>query len=180
MALIELELNFFNFIQLCPFHYQRVQMIQITVANQRTMIVGTGKSSHCLKMTIFVLWRHALWGSTLQKTSRRPKIYLDCWVQILMRSFSKRRCTPRHRHTATKFSTAYKTVFTEYYILNGMELIGTVGGTLGLMIGFSFMGSIISITDWIITLYCKVKISKKEAFMKRQERTKVAPRRASV
>ena len=79
-----------------------------------------------------------------------------------------------------KVSMAYKTVFTEYYILNGMELIGTVGGTLGLMIGFSFMGSIISITDWIITLYCKVKISKKEAFMKRQERTKVAPRRASV
>ena len=82
-----------------------------------------------------------------------------------------------------KVSMAYKTVFTEYYILNGMELIGTVGGTLGLMIGFSFMGSIISITDWIITLYCKIKISKKEAFTKRDqrhERTKVAPRRASV
>ena len=82
-----------------------------------------------------------------------------------------------------KVSTAHKTVFTEYYILNGMELIGTVGGTLGLMIGFSFMGSIISIPDWIITLYCKIKITKEEAFMKRdqrQERTKVAPRRASV
>ena len=52
---------------------------------------------------------------------------------------------------------AYKTIFTEYYVLGDLELVGTIGGTLGLMIGFSFMGSIVSIAEWVIGLkanYC--------------------------
>ena len=42
----------------------------------------------------------------------------------------------------------YKTIFKERYIFSGLQLIGTFGGTLGLMIGFSFMGSIVSISEF--------------------------------
>ena len=49
-------------------------------------------------------------------------------------------------HRLTK---PYKTVKTEYYILDIFQLIGSVGGTLGLMIGFSFMGSLTSIAECI-------------------------------
>ena len=47
----------------------------------------------------------------------------------------------------------FKSVFTEYYLLNGLQLIGTIGGTLGLMIGFSFMGFITSFTENVIRFY---------------------------
>ena len=46
----------------------------------------------------------------------------------------------------------YKDIFTEYYLFNELELIGAIGGTLGLMIGFSFMGSITSITEHVIRI----------------------------
>ena len=46
----------------------------------------------------------------------------------------------------------YKSVNTEYYLMNEIQLIGTVGGTLGLTIGFSFFGFITSITKEIINL----------------------------
>ena len=48
-----------------------------------------------------------------------------------------------------KVSTPVKTVFTEYYLMEWLDLIGIIGGTLGLMIGFSFMGSVSSIVDMI-------------------------------
>ena len=51
-----------------------------------------------------------------------------------------------------KVSHPIKTLFTEYYLLTELQLIGTIGGTLGLMIGFSFMGSITSIADFISSL----------------------------
>ena len=43
-----------------------------------------------------------------------------------------------------------KTVNTEFYILDEFQLIGQIGGTLGLMIGFSFLGSFHSIMENII------------------------------
>ena len=44
-------------------------------------------------------------------------------------------------------SKPYKIVYNEYYLLDAMQIIGTIGGTLGLMTGFSFLGTIMSITD---------------------------------
>ena len=44
----------------------------------------------------------------------------------------------------------YKTVNTEFYILDTYQLIGQIGGTLGLMIGFSFLGSAVSIKESVI------------------------------
>ena len=46
----------------------------------------------------------------------------------------------------------YKSVYTEYYLMDGIKLIGIVGGTLGLTIGFSFFGFITSMTTGIINL----------------------------
>ena len=51
----------------------------------------------------------------------------------------------------------YKTIITEHYVQKGLELLGTIGGKLGLMIGFSFMGTITSIVELVIGLkanYC--------------------------
>ena len=41
----------------------------------------------------------------------------------------------------------YKIVRKEYWIVSGMDLVGTVGGTLGLFVGFSFMDTI----NWFIS-----------------------------
>ena len=38
----------------------------------------------------------------------------------------------------------FKTVHSEYLIMNGMSLVGNIGGTLGMFIGFSLIGA----TDW--------------------------------
>ena len=46
----------------------------------------------------------------------------------------------------------YKSVNTEYYLMDGIQLIGIVGGTLGLTIGFSFFGFITSVNKGIINL----------------------------
>ena len=40
-------------------------------------------------------------------------------------------------------------------MLSSLELVGTIGGTLGLMIGFSFMGSITTIAEFVIGLKAK-------------------------
>ena len=49
----------------------------------------------------------------------------------------------------------YKTIFTEHYVLSSLQLVGTIGGTLGLMIGFSFMGSITTFAEFVIGLKAK-------------------------
>ena len=73
---------------------------------------------------------------------------------------------------------AYLEIFTEYYLLDGYALIGTIGGTLGLMIGFSFMGSITSLTDFVISMKSKNGESKKDG--KEQESTRRSKRKHKV
>ena len=46
-----------------------------------------------------------------------------------------------------KFSTNIRTVHDEVYILDGIGLLGSLGGSLGLFIGFSFFGYIANIID---------------------------------
>ena len=53
-----------------------------------------------------------------------------------------------------------KTVYTERYILDELQLIGILGGTFGLMIGFSFMGSIESISEFAFGVFQKKKRGK--------------------
>ena len=50
--------------------------------------------------------------------------------------------SPNSLRQGLRMFEPFKTVHTEHYILDWMELIGTIGGTLGLMIGFSFMGCV--------------------------------------
>ena len=42
----------------------------------------------------------------------------------------------------------FKFVKTEYWVMSGMTLVGNVGGTLGMFIGFSFIG----LSQWIMDL----------------------------
>ena len=42
----------------------------------------------------------------------------------------------------------YKTVKTEQLIMSVMSLVGNVGGTLGMCVGFSFLGT----SEWIMTV----------------------------
>ena len=53
----------------------------------------------------------------------------------------------------TRFARPYKmTVFEEYLLYDFNGLVGTVGGTLGLFIGFSFYDVILKITNYLKTL----------------------------
>ena len=42
----------------------------------------------------------------------------------------------------------FKTVMTEYYVTTGLSLVGNVGGTLGMFIGFSFLGT----AEWLLNV----------------------------
>ena len=57
----------------------------------------------------------------------------------------------------TRENRPLKTVYTERYILDELQLIGVLGGTFGLMIGFSFMGSIESISEFAFGLLQRKK-----------------------
>ena len=42
----------------------------------------------------------------------------------------------------------FKTVKTEHWRTNGITLVGNVGGTLGMFVGFSFLAT----TEWLMTV----------------------------
>ena len=67
---------------------------------------------------------------------------------------------PRSSH-GTRVIRPYKIIYKEQYIISGLQLIGTLGGTLGLMIGFSFMGSIVSISEFATGLIQFIQRNKK-------------------
>ena len=81
-----------------------------------------------------------------------------------------------------KFETPETTdVFSEYIIVDTMTMIGSIGGMLGLYVGFSFFDFAMQILDWILTLV--VRISKSSIFKeaknmkeenKQQKKNKVA------
>ena len=54
-----------------------------------------------------------------------------------------------------EFSTNIRTVHDEVYILDGIGLIGSLGGSLGLFIGFSFYGYIANIIDTFANILFK-------------------------
>ena len=47
----------------------------------------------------------------------------------------------------------FKTVHTEYFILDGRGLVGNIGGTLGLFTGLSFFG----LATWVYTVLKRIK-----------------------
>ena len=51
-----------------------------------------------------------------------------------------------------EFSTNIRTVHDEVYILDGIGLLGSLGGSLGLFIGFSFYGYIANIIDTLTNI----------------------------
>ena len=53
-----------------------------------------------------------------------------------------------HNHRSEKLM---KTVMTEYWIVSSLSLMGTVGGTLGMFVGFSIMGT----SEWLLTALAK-------------------------
>ena len=55
--------------------------------------------------------------------------------------------------------TLFKTVKTEQYIISGLQLLGNVGGILGIFVGFSFLGMtepVLSISEKFWKLFCKI------------------------
>ena len=73
-------------------------------------------------------------------TDKQNGFHLKTWFNPPKSSRQNRKIEP------------YKSVNIEYYLMDGIQLIGIVGGTLGLTIGFSFFGFITSITKRIINL----------------------------
>ena len=56
-----------------------------------------------------------------------------------------------------EFSTNIRTVHDEVYILDDIGLLGSLGGSLGLFIGFSFYGYIANIIDILANIIFKTK-----------------------
>ena len=54
-----------------------------------------------------------------------------------------------------EFSTNIRTVHDEVYILDDIGLLGSLGGSLGLFIGFSFYGYIANIIDTLTNIIFK-------------------------
>ena len=54
-----------------------------------------------------------------------------------------------------EFSTNVRTVHDEVYILDDIGLLGSLGGSLGLFIGFSFYGYIANIIDTLTNIIFK-------------------------
>ena len=55
--------------------------------------------------------------------------------------------------------TLLKTVKTEQYIISGLQLLGNVGGILGIFVGFSFLSMtepILTISEKFWKLFCKI------------------------
>ena len=62
----------------------------------------------------------------------------------------------------------FKFVKTEYWVMSGMTLVGNVGGTLGMFIGFSFIG----VSQWIMDLVNR-KIHTPSVYRRHKKRTPV-------
>ena len=77
---------------------------------------------------------------------------------------------PPHSSHGVRENRPLKTVYTERYILDELQVIGILGGTFGLMIGFSFMGSIESISEFAFGLIQRKKRSQQK--MKSRKQTK--------
>ena len=55
--------------------------------------------------------------------------------------------SPKHTKNVRSLQP-FKFVKTEYWVMSGMTLVGNIGGTLGMFIGFSFIG----FSQWIMDL----------------------------
>ena len=53
-------------------------------------------------------------------------------------------------HFYLSFPEKSRNVFEEVLIFDGIGLLSSLGGALGLFIGFSFFGCIVSITDYFV------------------------------
>ena len=65
-----------------------------------------------------------------------------------------------------EFSSNIRTVHDEVYILDGIGLLGSLCGSLGLFIGFSFFGYIANIIDTFVNLISSklIKVENKEPY----------------
>ena len=57
--------------------------------------------------------------------------------------------SPKSTMNVWSVSELVKTVNKEYLIVSWMSLVGNVGGTLGMFVGFSFIGT----TEWLMTSF---------------------------
>ena len=74
----------------------------------------------------------------------------------------------------TTYKNPLKTIYTEFS-LDIFEVIGIVGGTLGLMVGFSFIGFVNSITNSILLLVSKWNNAKIMLLQRRAAPKKAVP-----
>ena len=87
-----------------------------------------------------------------------PEKFEDLGIRSEGYEFTLIMKSPESSH-GLRTHTPQKQVLTEQYILDTKELIGIIGGTLGLMVGFSFMTGM----EWMVIIFqsllLKVKIA---------------------
>ena len=55
---------------------------------------------------------------------------------------------------------------TEYYVYDFLSFVGTVGGTLGLLVGFSFYDFIVKTVEFFCTINYRIKGASKKLLTK--------------
>ena len=94
---------------------------------------------------------------TITNNNEHPKTCITTQYPGLSRESSDKDAKIKY-----KFALPLKAkVYEEYFIIDSIGLIGSVGGTLGVFIGFSFSGLIINIIEYIKTLIERKQISRK-------------------
>ena len=56
-----------------------------------------------------------------------------------------------------KFATKLRNIYEEVLIFDDIDLLGSMGGTLGIFIGFSIFGYIITFLDFILDKWAELK-----------------------
>ena len=103
------------------------------------------------------------YNSRFNKTIRKARLH--CPVRCSTLTFKgevveeiKTKDNPRHVEIFFWFTSNTTQVHQEYLVYDTVGLIGSIGGSLGLFIGFSFHGALISILVFIKNILIRSKL----------------------
>ena len=122
--------------------------LQRTCFNRLLRALKSDQENHCKKLCNVKefdfedpLWIHSAGVCKKSGVSEKEGFVLDY-------SFKQ----PTHS-LQLRSDRLVKTVKEEYYVISGMSLAGNIGGTLGMFIGFSFIGT----SEWIVDVWTRMK-----------------------
>ena len=103
------------------------------------------QEEHCIKACQVKTFQYANNGGLLRgNVLSESDWYLEYYFEPMGKGAALRRQNQRSREP-------FKTVRREYWLMSTMSMVGNVGGTLGMFVGFSFIGT----SEWTIDITSK-------------------------